>query len=101
MTFIAEFTLTFTALFVALDIIGTVPMYLSLTKDMAPVERKRVVDKSMLAGVHKRAPGRKLVWQDGRVAVSPYWSYPEPRPRAWAAAAARKGANCGCSESRA
>lgn len=42
-------------------------------------------EESMLAGVHKLAPGRKLVWQDGRIAVSPYWSYPEPRPRAWGA----------------
>jgi multiple antibiotic resistance protein len=51
MPFIAEFTLTFTALFVALDIIGTVPMYLSLTSHMAPAERKRVVDKSMLVAL--------------------------------------------------
>lgn len=40
-------------------------------------------EESMLAGVHKLAPGRKLVWQDGRVQVSSYWSYPEPCARAW------------------
>ncbi|MBI5851394.1 MAG: asparagine synthase (glutamine-hydrolyzing) [Planctomycetes bacterium] len=40
-------------------------------------------EESMLAGVHKLPPGKKLIWQDGRVQVSSYWSYPEPRARAW------------------
>jgi multiple antibiotic resistance protein len=51
MSFFGAFSLTFTALFVALDIIGTVPMYLSLTKDLGPAERKKVVDKSMLVAL--------------------------------------------------
>lgn len=47
MEILNSFTLTFTALFVALDIIGTVPIYLSLTQGMAPPERKTIVNKSM------------------------------------------------------
>jgi multiple antibiotic resistance protein len=47
MEFLAAFTLTFTALFVALDVIGTVPMYLSLTQTLSVPERKKIVDKSM------------------------------------------------------
>lgn len=47
MSFLASFSLTFAALFVALDIIGTVPMYLSLTKEMKPAVRRTVVNKSM------------------------------------------------------
>lgn len=43
-----SFLLTFTALFVALDIIGTVPIYLSMTQAMTFDERKKVVDTSML-----------------------------------------------------
>jgi len=43
-----EFLLAFTALFVALDIIGTVPMYLSMTQKMTRRERSQVVNKSML-----------------------------------------------------
>ncbi|MBC7385922.1 MAG: MarC family protein [Cryobacterium sp.] len=45
--FFGPFLITFTSLFVALDIIGTVPIYLSLTKDMSAGERKEVVDRSM------------------------------------------------------
>lgn len=45
------FLITFTALFVALDIIGTVPIYLSLTKDMDRKTRHRIVDKSMLVAL--------------------------------------------------
>lgn len=44
---LSNFLIGFTALFVALDIIGTVPMYLSLTKDMTLKERKSVVNSSM------------------------------------------------------
>lgn len=43
-----EFLLCFTAIFVALDIIGTVPIYLSLTSELSSNERKHVVNKSML-----------------------------------------------------
>jgi multiple antibiotic resistance protein len=51
MGFLGTFSLTFAAIFVALDIIGTVPMYLSLTKDFDGPTRKRVVDKSMLVAL--------------------------------------------------
>lgn len=51
MGFLGSFSLTFTALFVALDIIGTVPIYLSLTKELAPPARKAIVDKSMLVAL--------------------------------------------------
>ncbi len=47
MEFFDSFSITFTAIFVALDIIGTVPIYLSLTQGMDSVERKSVVNKSM------------------------------------------------------
>ncbi|MFO1051631.1 MAG: asparagine synthase (glutamine-hydrolyzing) [Planctomycetota bacterium] len=47
-------------------------------------------EESMLAGVNKLAPGRKLVWQDGRAQVSGYWNYPEPRPRTWSPADAAR-----------
>jgi multiple antibiotic resistance protein len=47
MRFLGSFSLTFTALFVALDIIGTVPIYLSLTRDLEKAERRVIVDKSM------------------------------------------------------
>lgn len=43
-----QFLLCFTAIFVALDIIGTVPIYLSLTQHLSPAGRKKVVNKSML-----------------------------------------------------
>lgn len=44
----SSFLVCFTAVFVALDIIGTVPMYLSMTKDLTQSERNRVVNTSML-----------------------------------------------------
>ncbi len=47
----SEFLLAFTALFVALDIIGTVPIYLSITQSMDASERKRVVNTSMLVAL--------------------------------------------------
>lgn len=47
----SEFLLAFTALFVALDIIGTVPIYLSITQSMESAERKRVVNTSMLVAL--------------------------------------------------
>lgn len=43
-----NFLVCVTAVFVALDIIGTVPMYLSMTKDLSQTERNRVVNTSML-----------------------------------------------------
>jgi len=42
-----EFLLCFTALFVALDIIGTLPMYVSITQTFSAPEKKRVVNTSM------------------------------------------------------
>ena len=42
------FLLSFTALFVALDIIGTVPMYLAMTHHMVRDEKNRVVNTSMI-----------------------------------------------------
>ncbi len=41
------FLLSFTAMFVALDIIGTVPIYLSMTRDLSAGARDRVVNTSM------------------------------------------------------
>jgi multiple antibiotic resistance protein len=42
-----QLLLSFTAIFVALDIIGTVPMYVSMTSSMTPRARTRVLDTSM------------------------------------------------------
>ena len=42
-----EFLLCFTAIFVALDIIGTLPMYVSLTQNFPIQEKKKVVNTSM------------------------------------------------------
>ncbi len=42
-----SFALTFTAVFVALDIIGTLPMYISMTQDMSRDGRVRVANVSM------------------------------------------------------
>ncbi|MGK5089372.1 MarC family protein [Bdellovibrionota bacterium FG-2] len=42
-----SFALTFTAIFVALDIIGTLPMYISMTQEMGKKERDKVVNVSM------------------------------------------------------
>ncbi len=43
-----DFALSFTAIFVALDIIGTIPMYLGMTQAMPRKARDRVVNTSML-----------------------------------------------------
>src|ERR1700756_4096864 len=40
--------LSFIAIFVALDIIGTLPMYVAMTDGMTDFERKRIVHRSML-----------------------------------------------------
>ncbi len=37
----------FAAIFVALDVIGTVPIYLGMARDLIERERKKMVDKSM------------------------------------------------------
>lgn len=42
-----HFTLTFTAVFVALDIIGTLPMYASMTQDLDRPARVKIVNTSM------------------------------------------------------
>lgn len=47
MEIIGSFMVAFTAIFVALDIVGTVPIYLSLTKELSEGERRKIVDKSM------------------------------------------------------
>ena len=43
-----SFLLSFTAVFVALDILGAIPMYLSMTREMTREERSKVVDTSMM-----------------------------------------------------
>lgn len=43
-----EFLLAFVAIFAALDIIGTLPLYLSMTSNMKLKERALIVNKSML-----------------------------------------------------
>jgi multiple antibiotic resistance protein len=42
------FFLAFIAIFVALDIIGTLPLYIGMTREMDRPERNRVVNQSML-----------------------------------------------------
>lgn len=42
---------SFTAVFVALDVIGVVPLYVSLTQHMESAERKRVVNTSMFVAL--------------------------------------------------
>jgi len=44
---IQAFLTAFTALFVALDVVGTLPVYFSLTSKLDPTERRRIVDRSM------------------------------------------------------
>jgi multiple antibiotic resistance protein len=44
---ISNFLLSFTAIFVALDIIGAIPIYLSITRDLQKSDRNKVVNKSM------------------------------------------------------
>ena len=41
------FVVSFTTLFVALDIVGVLPLYLSITNSASEVERKRIVNVSM------------------------------------------------------
>jgi len=42
-----DFLIAFTSLFVALDIIGALPLYLSLTRDLDKESRNRIVNTSM------------------------------------------------------
>lgn len=44
---VQDFFLAFTSVFVALDTIGTIPIYLSMTRDLSREERGVVVNKSM------------------------------------------------------
>ncbi|MBS1959116.1 MAG: MarC family protein [Bdellovibrionales bacterium] len=46
-----NFLLTFTAVFVALDIIGTLPVYLGMTRDLPEDQRRKVVNQSMLVAL--------------------------------------------------
>ncbi|OFZ54798.1 MAG: hypothetical protein A2428_03475 [Bdellovibrionales bacterium RIFOXYC1_FULL_54_43] len=48
---IQNFALTFVALFVALDIIGTLPLYIGMTTGLSRTERDRVVNTSMLVAL--------------------------------------------------
>lgn len=45
------FSLTFVAVFVALDIVGTLPMYVSMTDGLTEPERKKVCNRSMLVAI--------------------------------------------------
>jgi len=38
---------SFTAIFVAMDVVGTIPVYFKLTQDMDPFQKRRVVDFSI------------------------------------------------------
>lgn len=42
-----DFGLSFIAVFVALDIVGTLPMYVTITRELEPSDRKRIVNTSM------------------------------------------------------
>lgn len=45
------FLTAFTAIFVALDIVGTLPIYFGLTQSMHIEDRRRIVDRSMLVAL--------------------------------------------------
>lgn len=47
----SNFSLSFVSLFVALDIIGLVPIYLSMTSSMSEQSRRQVVNTSMLVAL--------------------------------------------------
>lgn len=46
----SEFLVAFMAFFVAMDVVGILPIYLSMTQDMELPVRNRVVDQSILIG---------------------------------------------------
>lgn len=43
-----DLMLSFVAIFVALDIVGTLPLYLSMTRSLSSVEKGRIVNRSMV-----------------------------------------------------
>lgn len=45
------FLLTFTAIFVTLDIIGTLPVYIGMTRNMKETERRKAVNQSMIVAL--------------------------------------------------
>jgi multiple antibiotic resistance protein len=45
---LSDLLLAFTAQFVALDIVGTLPMFIAITRDMDSAARRRIVDQSLL-----------------------------------------------------
>lgn len=45
------FILTFTAIFVTLDIIGTLPVYIGMTRSMDEVSRRKAVNQSMVVAL--------------------------------------------------
>lgn len=49
--FLRDLGLAFIAIFVALDIIGAVPMYLGVTASLTPDVRRKVVDNSMFVAL--------------------------------------------------
>jgi multiple antibiotic resistance protein len=48
---VRDFSLSFTAVFVALDIVGTLPMYISMTQGMTAGQRRKVVNQSMVVAL--------------------------------------------------
>jgi multiple antibiotic resistance protein len=62
--FLRDLSLAFIAIFVALDIIGAVPMYLGVTRGLDPDRRRRVVDHSLfvalLVAIGFAAVGREI-----------------------------------------
>lgn len=46
--FFKSFGVAFTALFVALDIVGIIPLYVGLTRSLDPVARNQIVNQSMI-----------------------------------------------------
>lgn len=46
-----EFALSFTAMFVAIDVIGMAPLFLGLTRSMSPTDRTGVLNKSVFVAL--------------------------------------------------
>jgi multiple antibiotic resistance protein len=46
-----QLALSFIAMFVALDIVGTVPLYTSITRGLSPDKRRHIVDTSMVVAL--------------------------------------------------
>ena len=49
--FIRDFLLAFVPIFVAVDIVGVLPLYLALTEGLDPQERRKVVWQSLLTAM--------------------------------------------------